>query len=328
MREVFGLSAFLVFFKSLLLRKCWVPIWYWKERSSLMLHVFGSHSFDFRDEEYLVRLEEMEEEHDILNTSLMTLSTHFAQVQFRLKQISLTEDMQLKEVGVLGDRTSVNSNLVAVFRWSLPCYWAGLPLTSFICEFYRGCILSFCRFKRLAFFRVPDVLRLFFESYCHRCWNNHFWKTISFEIPFERMLPRVKPRLIRTIWFCKYCFQNYILFLSLSVRVTDSWVGLYRMRQDKWAKVSTCCSLTCMRTKTVSSAFHLELGTLQFHRYGLRLNSSCSNINKLFRNHRNFSVSWHRQIKPPRTTRSWNYYTFKANFARAFCCEPEVNWRT
>lgn len=40
----------------------------------------------------------MEEEQDVLNSSLMSLTTHFAQVQFRLKQISQAEDAETKEV--------------------------------------------------------------------------------------------------------------------------------------------------------------------------------------------------------------------------------------
>ncbi|XP_055356636.1 RUN domain-containing protein 1-like [Paramacrobiotus metropolitanus] len=49
------------------------------------------------DSEYLTRLTEMEQEQEMLNSSLMSLTTHFAQVQFRLKQISLADDMQAKE---------------------------------------------------------------------------------------------------------------------------------------------------------------------------------------------------------------------------------------
>lgn len=40
----------------------------------------------FRDEQ--IRFRELEEEQERLNSSLLSLSTHFAQVQFRLKQIS------------------------------------------------------------------------------------------------------------------------------------------------------------------------------------------------------------------------------------------------
>lgn len=39
------------------------------------------------DEEMAARLEKLEEEQDQLNSSLLALTSHFAQVQFRLKQI-------------------------------------------------------------------------------------------------------------------------------------------------------------------------------------------------------------------------------------------------
>lgn len=39
------------------------------------------------EEEMAVRLEKLEEEQDLLNSSLLALTSHFAQVQFRLKQI-------------------------------------------------------------------------------------------------------------------------------------------------------------------------------------------------------------------------------------------------
>ncbi len=39
------------------------------------------------DEEMAARLEKLEEEQDLLNSSLLALTSHFAQVQFRLKQI-------------------------------------------------------------------------------------------------------------------------------------------------------------------------------------------------------------------------------------------------
>ncbi|OQV23336.1 RUN domain-containing protein 1 [Hypsibius exemplaris] len=43
------------------------------------------------------RLLEMEQEQDMLNASLISLTTHFAQVQFRLKQISAADDIETKE---------------------------------------------------------------------------------------------------------------------------------------------------------------------------------------------------------------------------------------
>ncbi|XP_034395668.1 RUN domain-containing protein 1 [Cyclopterus lumpus] len=43
--------------------------------------------FSATDEEMAVRLEKLEEEQDLLNSSLLALTSHFAQVQFRLKQV-------------------------------------------------------------------------------------------------------------------------------------------------------------------------------------------------------------------------------------------------
>ena len=48
----------------------------------------------------LDRLKNLEEEQDQLNSSLLALTTHFAQVQFRLKQI-VTAPADEKEVGSL-----------------------------------------------------------------------------------------------------------------------------------------------------------------------------------------------------------------------------------
>ncbi len=44
-------------------------------------------SLSVTEDEMAVRLEKLEEEHDLLNSSLLALTSHFAQVQFRLKQI-------------------------------------------------------------------------------------------------------------------------------------------------------------------------------------------------------------------------------------------------
>ncbi|GAU90941.1 hypothetical protein RvY_03289 [Ramazzottius varieornatus] len=46
---------------------------------------------------YSERMQEMEEQQEMLNSSLLSLTTHFAQVQFRLKQISSTADPETKE---------------------------------------------------------------------------------------------------------------------------------------------------------------------------------------------------------------------------------------
>ena len=45
------------------------------------------------------QLERLEKEQEQLNSSLLALTTHFAQVQFRLKQIVNSEPEQ-KEVGI------------------------------------------------------------------------------------------------------------------------------------------------------------------------------------------------------------------------------------
>ena len=47
-----------------------------------------------------MRLKALEEEQEQLNSSLMALTTHFAQVQFRLRQI-VTAPNDVKEVNLL-----------------------------------------------------------------------------------------------------------------------------------------------------------------------------------------------------------------------------------
>ena len=41
---------------------------------------------------------EMEQEQEMLNASLISLTTHFAQVQFRLTQVGAASDIETKEV--------------------------------------------------------------------------------------------------------------------------------------------------------------------------------------------------------------------------------------
>ena len=48
-------------------------------------------SRDFTEVEHIERLERLEAEQEQLNSSLLSLTTHFAQVQFRLKQIVAAE---------------------------------------------------------------------------------------------------------------------------------------------------------------------------------------------------------------------------------------------
>lgn len=54
------------------------------------------------EEDMAVRLEKLEEEQTLLNSSLLALTSHFAQVQFRLKQIvhapSADKDQMLTEL--------------------------------------------------------------------------------------------------------------------------------------------------------------------------------------------------------------------------------------
>ena len=68
------------------------------------------------------RLKELEDEQEMLNSSLLHLTTHFAQVQFRLKQIVSAPD-EHKEVCKGGDSQKVmdsNSPHFVIFifiRW-------------------------------------------------------------------------------------------------------------------------------------------------------------------------------------------------------------------
>lgn len=54
----------------------------------------------FSHETHLEEMERLEKEQEQLNSSLLALTTHFAQVQFRLKQI-VSAEAEDKEVGPL-----------------------------------------------------------------------------------------------------------------------------------------------------------------------------------------------------------------------------------
>lgn len=60
----------------------------------------------FSHETHLEEMERLEKEQEQLNSSLLALTTHFAQVQFRLKQI-VSAEAEDKEVGPLLNTTFI-----------------------------------------------------------------------------------------------------------------------------------------------------------------------------------------------------------------------------
>lgn len=68
---------------------------FWVAFCHVLFHSFWC--FVPRHGDEIARLRELEEEQDMLNTSLLSLTTHFAQVQFRLKQI-ISAPQEHKEV--------------------------------------------------------------------------------------------------------------------------------------------------------------------------------------------------------------------------------------
>lgn len=60
----------------------------------------------FSHETHLEEMEKLEKEQEQLNSSLLALTTHFAQVQFRLKQI-VSAEAEDKEVGPLLNTTFI-----------------------------------------------------------------------------------------------------------------------------------------------------------------------------------------------------------------------------
>lgn len=60
----------------------------------------------FSHETHLEEMERLEKEQEQLNSSLLALTTHFAQVQFRLKQI-VSAEAEDKEVGPLLNTTLI-----------------------------------------------------------------------------------------------------------------------------------------------------------------------------------------------------------------------------
>lgn len=60
----------------------------------------------FSHETHLEEMERLEKEQEQLNSSLLALTTHFAQVQFRLKHI-VSAEAEDKEVGPLLNTTFI-----------------------------------------------------------------------------------------------------------------------------------------------------------------------------------------------------------------------------
>lgn len=67
----------------------------------------------FSHETHLEEMERLEKEQEQLNSSLLALTTHFAQVQFRLKQI-VSAEAEDKEVG-RSKRSTCLMNACALF---------------------------------------------------------------------------------------------------------------------------------------------------------------------------------------------------------------------
>lgn len=67
----------------------------------------------FSHETHLEEMERLEKEQEQLNSSLLALTTHFAQVQFRLKQI-VSAEAEDKEVGPLLKTTIIDQRKVLV----------------------------------------------------------------------------------------------------------------------------------------------------------------------------------------------------------------------
>ena len=83
-------------------------VWINSDHQSLVSDVEDGQPVDNTEakvlESYSERMQEMEEQQDMLNSSLLSLTTHFAQVQFRLKQISAAGDAETKEVSGFMDQ--------------------------------------------------------------------------------------------------------------------------------------------------------------------------------------------------------------------------------
>lgn len=65
-----------------------------------VLYLYRNCVVHFSHETHLEEMERLEKEQEQLNSSLLALTTHFAQVQFRLKQI-VSAEAEDKEVELL-----------------------------------------------------------------------------------------------------------------------------------------------------------------------------------------------------------------------------------